>query len=142
MYFHILRDENRRQTIVTFLKPMCQSSESNARNKNISLWPLGGHQCLVFIPPSSLYLIPALLPGPYTEAHAKTNDASRTRAARETAKNWRRGEKLKNVCARHLVLGPPLCLLVDFPSAADAVVVAVAGNDRRLPQQPAAAATS
>jgi len=80
--------------------------------------------------------------GPYAEADAKTNDMSHTRVAREMAKNWRRGEKLKNVCARHLVLGS-LYLLVNFPSVADAVVAAVAGNSRRrLPQQPATATTS
>jgi len=40
------------------------------------------------------------------------------------------------------VLGS-LYLLVNFPSAADAVVAAVAGNGRqRLPQQPATATTS
>lgn len=61
--------------------------------------------------------------GLYAEAEAKTNDANRTRAARETAKNWRRSEKLKKVCARRLVLGPLLCLLVDFPSVATTAAV-------------------
>lgn len=55
-------------------------------------------------PASSLYLILTLLPVVVfmAEADAKTNDANRTRAARETTKNWRRGEKLKNVCAQHI----------------------------------------
>lgn len=149
MYFHILRDENRRQLVVgngcDFFRTRCVKARNKCAIKKYKFVPLScpinvsylSHQLFISYPDSSTCR------DLYTEADVKTNDVSRTRAAWETAKNWRRGEKLKNVCARHLVLGPPLCLLVEFASAAVVVAAAVAGNGRRrLPQQPATATTS